>query len=288
MFSRLKNLFVGGSQAAAVAHDGDRQARYEAEPAPSEDAAVPYTGGSSAQPRHVLCILGGDRDLQPLRAAANAAIAEFATGFSVDETYSQAEPDQHMSRSFSVCWDRVEPNAWTTADEEAVSAHQSVLYVVGPRMTRDDAVAVSIGALFLIDRLVKAGAVAVKGESAGTAHGLHRWRELIRMGAAAMERDHALAQSRVCRWAFAKRPLSSGDHLESVGFHLAGLPDVHVPTSRGSEREIVALMDQVADQIAEQGIDAALRAYDASLIDDRSYEEDDFKFNPYGIVKLRS
>jgi hypothetical protein len=258
------------------------------EPTSSDDAAVPYTGRSSVKPRHVLCILGRDRDFQPLRAAANAAIAEFATGFSVDETYSQAEPDQQMSRSFSVCWDRVEPGAWTTADEKAVSRHQSVLYVVGPRMAQDDAVAVSIGALFLIDRLIKAGAVAVKGESAGTAHGLHRWRELIGMGASAMERDHALAQSRVCRWAFAKRPLSSGNDLESVGFHLAGLPDLHVAKSRGSEREIVAIMDDVADEIVNQGIDAALRAYDAILTDDRSYEEDDFKFNPYGIVKLGS
>ena len=277
MFSRLKNLIVGVSKAAPVAS-------YVL--ASSDDGAVPYTGRSSVKPRHVLCILGGDRDLQPLRAAANAAIAEFATGFSIDETYSQAAPDQQMSRSFSVCWDRVEPNAWTTADEEAVSRHQSVLYIVGPRMVQDDAVAVSIGALLLIDRLIKAGAVAVKGESAGVAHGLHRWRELIGMAAAAMERDHALARSRVCRWAFAKRPLSSGNYLESVGFHLAGLPDVHVATSRGSEREVVAIMDEVADKIVRHGIDEALRAYDASLIDDSSYEEDDFKFNPYGIVKL--
>ena len=279
MFSRLKNLIVGVSKAAPVAS-------YVL--ASSDDGAVPYTGRSSVKPRHVLCILGGDRDLQPLRAAANAAIAEFATGFSIDETYSQVTPDQQMSRSFSVCWDRVEPNAWTTADEEAVSRHQSVLYIVGPRMAQDDAVAVSIGALLLIDRLIKAGAVAVKGESAGVAHGLHRWRELIGMAAAAMERDHALARSRVCRWAFAKRPLSSGNYLESVGLHLAGLPDVHVATSRGSEREVVAIMDEVADEIVKQGIDAALRAYDASLIDDSSYEEDDFKFNPYGIVKLGS
>ena len=279
MFSRLKNLIVGVSKAAPVAS-------YVL--ASSDDGAVPYTGRSSVKPRHVLCILGGDRDLQPLRTAANAAIAEFATGFSIDETYSQVTPDQQMSRSFSVCWDRVEPNAWTMADEEAVSRHQSVLYIVGPRMAQDDAVAVSIGALLLIDRLIKAGAVAVKGESAGVAHGLHRWRELIGMAAAAMQRDHALAQSRVCRWAFAKRPLSSGNYLESVGLHLAGLPDVHVAKSRGSEREIVAIMNEVADEIVRQGIDAALRAYDASLIDDSSYEEDDFKFNPYGIVKLGS
>lgn len=45
-------------------------------------------------------------------------------------------------------------------------------------------------------------------------------------------------------------------------------------------------MDAVADEIVRQGIDATLHARDALLVDDGSHDEDDFKFNPYGIVRL--
>ena len=93
---------------------------------------------------------------------------------------------------------------------------------------------------------------------------------------------------RICRLAFAKRPLASDDYLESVGFHLAGLPDVYVPKSRRSEREAVALMDAVADEIARRGVEATLKSRRAKLSFEQDYAEDDFKFNPYGIVKLPS
>ncbi|WP_419689115.1 hypothetical protein ACN22W_19955 [Burkholderia theae] len=272
MFSRLKKLLDGGTARAAVLLQSGRRAA--------------WSGEAPVQPRHVLCFLGRDRELQHLRDAANAAIAEFATGFGIDDAYSVAEPDERMSRSFEVCRDRVAADAWTPADDEAVGTHQSVLYVLGPRMTRENAVRASIGALFLVDRLIDAGAVAVKGESAGVAHGLHRWRELIRMGAVATDADDALAQNRVCRLAFALRPLASDGYFESVGFHLAGLPDVQVPRSRGSDRDAVAVIDGVADEIVRHGIDATLRAHGALLIDDASHDEDDFKFNPYGIVRL--
>ncbi|GLR56888.1 hypothetical protein GCM10007919_16120 [Rhizobium indigoferae] len=51
--------------------------------------------------------------------AASQTIADFAGGFSIDENYSQAEPDDRMSQSFAVCWDRVEPDAWGPEDEDA-------------------------------------------------------------------------------------------------------------------------------------------------------------------------
>ncbi|MEW6640899.1 MAG: suppressor of fused domain protein [Pseudomonadota bacterium] len=257
-------------------------------PAAPDRDAPPYAGHPSVKPRHVLCVLGGDRDLHRLRAAAQAAIAEFATGFSIDDDYWQEAPDGNMSRSFDVCWDRVEPNAWSQADADAVAAHQSVLYVLGPRMSRDDAVAVSMTALRLVGRLLDAGAVAIKGESAGIAHGLYRWRELVRQGAAVAEAGDAPARCRIGRLAFAKRPLSTTQVFESVGYHLVGLPDVQVPISRGSDTEAVAIMDGLADDIAVRGIAAALQAHGATLIADSGHDEDDFKFNPYGIVRLES
>ncbi|MBX4891443.1 hypothetical protein J2J97_22675 (plasmid) [Rhizobium bangladeshense] len=241
---------------------------------------------SSVTPRHVLCFLGRDRDLSRLSEAAGQAIRDFATGFSVDEDYSQGEPDERMGRSFDVCWDRVEPDAWSETDEHSVADHQSVLYVLGPSMAKAETVKVSMTALRLVERLIEAGAVAVKGESAGIAHGLDRWRELIRQGAEAHGAGDLLAQRRIGRLAFAKRPLSARGYLESVGFHLVGLPEVYVPVTAGSERQVVAIMDAVADEIGKKGLDPTLTARGASLSFDSVYEVDEFKFNPYGIVKL--
>ncbi|ANK95384.1 MULTISPECIES: hypothetical protein [Rhizobium] len=241
---------------------------------------------SSVTPRHVLCFLGRDRDLSQLSEAAAKAIRDFATGFSVDEDYSQTEPDDRMNRSFDVCWDRVEPDAWNEADEKAVADHQSVLYVLGPSMARADTVEVSMTALRLVERLIEAGAVAVKGESAGIAHGLDRWRKLAGQGVEAKNAGDPLAQQRVGRLAFAKRPLSARGYLESVGFHLVGLPEVYVPETAGSQRQVVAIIDAVADEIGKQGLDRTLKARGASLSFDSAYDVDEFKFNPYGIVKV--
>ncbi|MGO7047767.1 hypothetical protein ACCT08_24630 [Rhizobium johnstonii] len=241
---------------------------------------------SSVTPRHVLCFLGKGRDLSPLSEAASQAIRDFATGFSIDGDYSQAEPDDRMSQSFAACWDRVEADAWSPADEEAVADHQSVLYVLGPSMAQAGTVKVSMLALRLVERLIGAGAVAVKGESAGIAHGLDRWSELIGQGAEAVKAADPLTQQRIGRLAFAKRPLSVPGYLESVGFHLVGLPEVYVPETAGSERQIVAIMDAVADEIAQQGLEPTLKERRASLSFDSTYEPDEFKFNPYGIVKL--
>ncbi|MBX5136397.1 hypothetical protein HJB79_25455 [Rhizobium lentis] len=248
--------------------------------------AITREEASSVTPRHVLCFLGRDRDLSRLSQAAAKAVGDFATGFSVDEDYSQAEPDDRMNRSFDVCWDRVEPDAWNETDEKAVADHQSVLYVLGPSMTQADTVKVSMTALRLVERLIEAGAVAVKGESAGIAHGLDRWRVLIGQGAEAQNAGDPLAQQRIGRLAFAKRPLSARGYLESVGFHLVGLPEVYVPETSGSESQVVAIMDAVADEIGKQGLDPTLKARGASLSFDSSYDVDEFKFNPYGIVKL--
>jgi hypothetical protein len=243
---------------------------------------------SSVMPRHVLCFLGGKHGLAPLTEAASAAISDFADGFSIDYTHSQDEPDGNMSRSFEVCWDRVQPHVWSQSDEEAVANHKSVLYVLGPQMTSDNAVTVSAGALLLVGELIKAGAIAAKGESAGVAHGLARWQALVLQGGVALKSEDGVALSRTCRLAFAKRPLASDNYLESVGFHLIGQPDVYVPKSHGSERESVAVMDAVADDILQRGLKPTLKDRGAALSFASDYEEDDFKFNPYGTVKLPS
>ncbi len=252
---------------------------------PGGKAAVP-AAEPAVQPRHVLCFLGKSGNQAQLKQAVAGAVREFATGFSLDEAYSTPEPDERMPKSFAVSRDRVASNAWSAADEKSVASHRSVLYVLGPRMNRQNAVQVSMAALLLVGHLVDAGAVAVKGESAGIAHGLDRWRELVRQGAEAIKAGDRLAQQRIGRLAFAKRPLSDQGYLESVGFHLVGLPEVYVPQSLGTELQVVALMDAVAEEMAQRGVAEVIKQRRATHTLLSTYEEDDFKFNPYGIVRL--
>jgi len=279
--NRVRRLLLGGL--AFVLGNGASLA--QATPSGSPDqAGARSPRRATIKPRHVLCFLGRDRDLRPLSDAASRTIHDFAPGFRVDDDYSKAKPDDRMSPSFQVCWDRVAPHAWTAADEVAIANHQSVLYVLGPSMEQSDTVDVSMTALRLIERLIDAGAVAVKGESAGIAHGLDRWRELIGQAMAAQNSADKFARQRICRLALARRPLSSDGYLSSVGFHLVGLPDVSVPGSRGSERDVVAIIDAVAEDIAAHGLEQTLKDRSGTLSFVSAYEEDSFKFNPYGNV----
>jgi hypothetical protein len=239
---------------------------------------------SLVKPRHVLCFLGGHKDLPRLSDAAAAAIKDYATGFSVDQTYSQNAPDPRMPKSFEVCWDRVVPNAWAKSDEEAVVQHKSVLYVLGPSMKAENSVIVSAAALLLVHSLIEAGAVAVKGESAGVAHGVVRWRQLAGQCREALKAGDDIGLSSVCRRAFSKRPLDSDRYFESVGFHLAGLPEVYVSRSYGNALEAALLMDEIADEMAQRGAGVTTKDRQLILSYSSAYAEDDFKYNPYGIA----
>jgi hypothetical protein len=245
---------------------------------------------SSVKPRHVLCFLGQDESLLHPPKAVAKMIVDF--GFEIDRTYSQAKPDPHMERSFAVCWDRAFPNAWSAADETAVANHKVVLYVLGPRMEQQKAVAYSAAALRIVEEMIEAGAAAVKGESAGVAHGLQRWMQLAAECKTAAKTNQGLAvtaaMSRACRLAFAKRPLGGTTYNESVGFHLVGMPEVYVAKSRDSDRDAARLIDEIADAMAERGIDATLQDRKLTLSREQDYAEDDFKFNPYGVVRIEA
>lgn len=97
---------------------------------------------------------------------------------------------------------------------------------------------------------------------------------------------HGDVGCRVCRLAFAKQPLASEGYLETVGYHLVGLPDVYVTKTYGGEREVVAVMDEVGDGLAERGLQVVVSDRKVLLSDDTSHQPDDFKFNPHGIVTI--
>jgi hypothetical protein len=239
---------------------------------------------SDIQPRHVLCILGRENGFTDLRHSIQSSIDNFATDFEIDGEYSQDEADDRMEESFFYSWDRVVPQVWSPSDEEAVRDHGCVIYLLGPPMTAEHAVEVSGVALRLVVEALRNGATAVKGESAGVAHGVDRWREL---GQLAERANGPLELGRVCRLAFVRRPISDGDVLCSVGHHLVGLPEVCVSRKLSDdEHELVALIDGLADEMLDKGPEAALADSEKETIAAQIYEEDDFMYNPYGAVHL--
>lgn len=239
---------------------------------------------SDIEPRHVFCFLGGEGSFAALRHAIQASIDDFADGFEIDEEYSQDEPDDRMEDAFFHSWDRVVPQVWSSADEEAVRDHGCVVYVLGPPMTAEHAVDLSRIALRLVVETLKNGAIAVKGESAGIAHGVDRWRELGRLAEQAArppELGHA------CRLAFVRRPVSEDGLYRSVGNHLVGLPEVCVSMRLSDdELELVAMIDAFTDEMLGKGPDAALADSGRQTVPEQVYEEDDFSYNPYGAVHL--
>ena len=242
-----------------------------------------HTPFSEYRPRNVLCFLGSVDGFQDLLQAAKDAIKDFATDFEIDMESTQDAPDVRMSESFAVFWDQVHEDAWHQHDVEAVISHGCVVYVVGPHMEAAEAPAVSLTALRLVERLLAAGATAAKGESAGVAHGAARWRQLAQEA----EGAEPGAATRACRLAFAKRPLTDGYYLSSVGFHLVGLPEVFVRSNSSvDELALSAMIDSVADEMAADGVEAVLARYGAKLQAIDEYEEDDFKYNPFGGVYL--
>ncbi|MCZ7447046.1 hypothetical protein O8B93_05480 [Agrobacterium rhizogenes] len=262
--------------------------------ASSKPAAV-AASRSSYQPRHILCFLGPENGLAALQKSARAAVDDFAPDFSLDEDYSQDEPDDRMDRSFNVCWDRVDPDAHQLSDEEAVAGHGSVLYVLGPSMDAETTVKTSATALRFVQHMLDNGAIAVKGESAGVAHGARRWKQLFEQSRSEAAADDGMALARTCRLAFARRPIGGdADGMMSVGFHLIGLPDVQVrftkngdqPSTNTEQLKIAALIDDIADQMARDGVEATVKDRRATLADDTRYEEDEYKFNPFGVVSI--
>ena len=47
-------------------------------------------------------------------------------------------------------------------------------------------------------------------------------------------------------------------------------------------------MEEIANAMAERGIEATLRERKLTLSLEQDYAEDDFKFNPYGIVRIEA
>src|SRR5262249_13910677 len=157
--------------------------------------------------RYVVCILGNFRAFDDLK---NAITHVGGAGFELDEAYSTLRPDPRMTPSFQVCMDRVAPSV-TALDEAAIAQHKAVAYVLSPHMPRDGATAVAERVLALIKASFEIGAVAVKIESSGIAHGRARWIELATAVQKARASNDVEALSRALYTAVVRRPIHDAD-----------------------------------------------------------------------------
>ncbi|MFD0823694.1 hypothetical protein ACFQ0D_36435, partial [Micromonospora zhanjiangensis] len=124
---------------------------------------------SALPPRHVLCVLGSDLDLDLVervtRDAGGSAVL-------LDRDYSQRAADPRMPRAFEAA---TATTGWSDADRAAVAGHDTVAYLMSPPMTRETSLDVSRRMLVVTAALLRAGATAVKSESSGVGHGRAGW-----------------------------------------------------------------------------------------------------------------
>jgi hypothetical protein len=235
----------------------------------------------SIQPRHVLCILH-HADL-PL-----AAVCARFPGFEIDTEFSLREHDPRMPESFRVCADRIVPSM-SPEDVAAIAAHTAVSYVLSPHLTQEDAFDNSRRALDLIAAAFAAGALAVKGESSGIAHGRNRWLGLAQN--AKEEPEGALVK------AWVRYPIATSAVFYSVGMHLLGWPDVEIVQGERPEDELVDGMsaflfylavDRPDDLESGHGFRVSQDAprFLISKVDADHHELDSFKYNPFGYWRL--
>ncbi len=258
----------------AVEHGAD----FDAENVWPEYAAT----DSEVSPRHVLCVLGSWASFEALEALAERF------DFELDLEFSELAPDARMTTAFEVSFDRVSPSV-KEEDRLAIASHTAVAYLLSGSITLQNAKEVSTRALGLISELFEHGALAVKSESAGIAHGRARWLEL---GAFVRDGDAGALYS-----AWVRRPLAGDDAYYSCGLHLLGEPDVEI-SNEESPLEALSWLDALGGYLVVEkrprgvhhGHTFARRSEDSKrTLQARpctNYDGEDFFFNPWGYLRI--
>jgi hypothetical protein len=240
--------------------------------------------------QHVVCVVGAELDLDK---CAEIVADVGGPGFELDTDYSQAEPDLRMVEAFEVSADLVVPS-FSDEDREAVAAHQTVAYILGPSAAAYEGFGVTRRMLAVVAALLDdGGGTAAKSESSGIAHGRERWLHLAAVAAEATERA---GQAPPLYAAFVRRPLSSGLVYYSCGLHLMGEADVEI-TAADDDRGL-EWMDGLARYLLIDRGSARIRDGDTFGLQADSprrvlrhractrYRDDDLFFNPWGYWRL--
>eukprot|EP00698_Gefionella_okellyi_P024231 TRINITY_DN8498_c0_g1_i1.p1 TRINITY_DN8498_c0_g1~~TRINITY_DN8498_c0_g1_i1.p1 ORF type:complete len:242 (+),score=17.67 TRINITY_DN8498_c0_g1_i1:2-727(+) len=231
----------------------------------------------TVEPRYVICVLHINQvDIQ--------AVVSQHSDFEYDERYSLAKADGRMLNSFVTSADRMRPS-FGDEDVAAIGLHKAVNYFLSSPLCENNCESVTKEVLRIIIECFEIGALAVKCESSGIAHGKQRWIGLCELSA---NGDQGLLPAML---AFVRFPLSSPDgSIASVGMHLIGLRDGRICNGISVPMHLDAFLAYQlrADGklLIEGGIfqpDNSDVVYRLSLQQDKRYEQDDFFFNPYGL-----
>ncbi|VUD63074.1 hypothetical protein TDB9533_03169 [Thalassocella blandensis] len=132
--------------------------------------------------------------------------------------------------------------------------------------------------LLFVAEAFKLGALAIKGESSGIAHGKLRWLELSERS---KEPENQL--SSLYR-AWVRLPISDDSKLYSVGMHLIGMKDAEINNGDSSIDDLDMFLLYLVVDLAEPNIkngqtfskDNESTVYTIKGIDCNRYESDDF------------
>lgn len=221
-------------------------------------------------------------------------VRDMGGDFELQPTYSRLEADPKMLRTFELAADRVKPTL-RREDREAITRHTAVAYVLSPPVPAEEALEVSARVLALVAALLDAGALAVKGESAGLAHGARRWRELAANAVRARQRGQTVELAQALAHAWVRRPERADGLLYSCGLHLLGVRDVELDEGRNLAEDLTWIDLVALYQLAERR--ARLREGEPFLLPSGAarllrltpcerFGKADLAYNPYGYWRL--
>lgn len=241
--------------------------------------------GNGYLPKIVLCVLG--------RADFESRSSHWLEAEGIEHEWRAR--DDRMPAAFRASACRWDPSL-TKEDFAHIAKHSQVLYVLSRNFTAQDALGVSHGFLQLGRRLLEAGAVAMKCESSGIAHGRAGWLELAARAELADSFPDLLRN-------YVQWPIGNGDDYYSCGLHLLGRPDLIASLellgkAYGSAEDLgwkaVHLFRAFAHYLLAEcptgqfasghtfSVDATSPRFRVIWEDCTEYDEDDFFYNPFG------
>lgn len=245
---------------------------------------VEFTGNGYL-PKLILCVLG--------HADLESRCSHLLDAEGIEHEWH--EHDDRMISAFQASACRCDPSI-TAEDFDRIVEHSRVLYVLSTNFTARDGPSVSRKFLRLGGRLLETGALAMKCESSGIAHGRARWLELAR------EAEGADPWSVLLR-GYVQLPIQNGDDYYTCGLHLLGQPDLIASGSllreacdstknlawnavdlfRGFAHYLLAECDPGRFASGHSfSLDAASPRFRVLWEECSGYQEDDFLFNPFG------
>lgn len=241
--------------------------------------------GNGYLPKLVMCVLGDVNLASQCNQLLKARSLEYEWG----------EHDSRMVSAFEASACRCDPSL-TEEDLVSIGEHSRVLYVLSRNFTAQDGPSVCRDFLDLGQCLLQLGAVALKCESSGIAHGRARWLEL---SCEATGDDYWMALIR----GYVQLPIWSGEDFHTCGLHLLGVPDLVVSddllreahcTNESQGWQAVDLFREFAHYLLSEcnsgrfhsghtfSLAPSTPRFRVSWEDCTGYEEDDFFFNPFG------